>query len=131
LDKAWLNKIKQELEVLGMGDIWIMGEENNRNVWREVSKRCMDTKRQNMEASMKEKRSLVFYNELKNNLEKKLYIEVCSQEARRGIRWRKMGIWKLKGVRRNMEQGICPMHSKEEVGVIYLDVMRQKAGGMI
>jgi hypothetical protein len=27
----------------------------------------MDVERQNMEASMKEKRSLVFYNELKNN----------------------------------------------------------------
>jgi hypothetical protein len=24
-------------------DIWINGEENNRNVWQEVSKRCMDT----------------------------------------------------------------------------------------
>jgi ribosomal protein L11 methylase PrmA len=36
--KNWLNKIKQELEGLGMGDIWIKGEENNRNVWREVIK---------------------------------------------------------------------------------------------
>jgi hypothetical protein len=27
-----LNNIKQELETLGMGDIWINGEENNRNV---------------------------------------------------------------------------------------------------
>jgi hypothetical protein len=35
----WLNKIKQELEGLGMGDIWINGEENNRNVWRGISKR--------------------------------------------------------------------------------------------
>jgi SOS response regulatory protein OraA/RecX len=35
----WLNKIKQELARLGMGYIWINGEENNRNVWREVSKR--------------------------------------------------------------------------------------------
>jgi hypothetical protein len=52
--KNWLNKIKQELEGLDMGDIWIMGEENNRNAWREVSKRCMDIERQNMEASMKE-----------------------------------------------------------------------------
>jgi hypothetical protein len=47
----------------------------------------MDIERQNMEASMKEKRSLVSYNELKNNWEKKLYIEVCSQEAGRGIGW--------------------------------------------
>jgi hypothetical protein len=30
-----------------MGDIWIMGEENKVNVWREVSKRCMDIERQN------------------------------------------------------------------------------------
>jgi hypothetical protein len=51
-----LNEIKQELEGLGMGDIWIMGEENNRNMWREVSKRCMDVDRQNMEASVKEKK---------------------------------------------------------------------------
>jgi hypothetical protein len=72
----------------------------------------MDIERQNMEASMKEKR-LVFYNEFKNNWEKKFYIEVCSQEARRGIGWCKMGIWKLKGVRGNIEQGICPMCSKE------------------
>jgi hypothetical protein len=57
--------LKLELEGLGMGNNWIKGEENNRNIWREVSKRCMDTERQNMEASMKEKRSLVFYNELK------------------------------------------------------------------
>jgi hypothetical protein len=67
-----------------MGDIWINGEENNRNVWREASKRCMDIERQNMEASMREKWSLVFYNELKSSWDKKLYIEVCTQEARRG-----------------------------------------------
>jgi DNA repair ATPase RecN len=54
----WLNKIKQELERLGMGDIWINGEENNRNVWREVSKRRVDIERQNMEASMWEKKDL-------------------------------------------------------------------------
>jgi CRISPR/Cas system CSM-associated protein Csm2 small subunit len=91
-----------------------MGEENNRNVWREVSKRCIDIERQNMEASMKEKRLLVFCDELKNNWERKLYIEVCSQEARRGTGWWKMGIRKLKGVRGNTEQGICAMCSKEE-----------------
>jgi hypothetical protein len=63
----WLNKIKQELEILGMGDIWKNGEEDNRSVWREVSKRCVDTDRQNIEASKREKRSLVFYNELMSN----------------------------------------------------------------
>jgi hypothetical protein len=28
----WLNKMKQELERLGMGDVWRNGEENNINV---------------------------------------------------------------------------------------------------
>jgi hypothetical protein len=45
----------QELERPGMGDVWKSGEENNRNILREVSKRCMDTERQNIEASMREK----------------------------------------------------------------------------
>jgi hypothetical protein len=49
-----------------------------------------------------------------DNWEKKICIEVCSQEAIRGIGWWKMGIWKLKGVRGNIEQGICHMFSKEE-----------------
>jgi hypothetical protein len=74
----------------------------------------MDIERQNMEASMREKRSLIFYNVLKNNWEKKLYIEVSTQEARRGIGWWKMGVWRLKGVRGNTEQGMCPMCNKEE-----------------
>jgi hypothetical protein len=85
-------KIKQELQKLGMGDIWKNREENNRNVWREVRKRCVDTERQKMEASVREKRPLVFYNDLKCNWEKKLYTEVCPQEARGGTGWWKMGI---------------------------------------
>jgi hypothetical protein len=67
----------------------------------------MDIERQNIEASVREKRSLVFYNELKSSWENKLYVEVCTQEARRGIGWWKMGIWRLKGVRGNIEQGMC------------------------
>jgi hypothetical protein len=43
----WLNKIK--------GDIWKNREENIGNVWRKVSKRCVDIERQNMEARMGEK----------------------------------------------------------------------------
>jgi hypothetical protein len=39
-----------------MGDIWINGEEDNINVWRDVSKRCVDIERQNMEASIRERK---------------------------------------------------------------------------
>jgi hypothetical protein len=54
-----VEKIKQELEKLGVGDVWQSGGENSNNVWREVSERCVDIEEQNMEASMREKRSLV------------------------------------------------------------------------
>jgi hypothetical protein len=53
---------------------------------------------------------------LKSNWQKKLYKEVCTQEARGGIGWWKMYIWRLKGVRGNTEQGMCPMCNKERNG---------------
>jgi hypothetical protein len=51
---------------------------------------------------------------LKSSWVKKLYIEISTQEARRGIGWWKMGIWRLKGVRGNIDQGVCPMCNKEQ-----------------
>jgi hypothetical protein len=56
----------------------------------------------------------VSYNELRSNWENKLYIEVCTHEARRGIGWWKMGTWRLRCVRGNTEHGLCPMCNKEE-----------------
>jgi hypothetical protein len=35
-------------------------------------------------------------------------------EQKRGIEWWKMGIWRLKGIRENTDQGICPVCRKEE-----------------
>jgi hypothetical protein len=63
---------------------------------------------------VKEKVSLVFYNELNSSWEKKLYIEAKTLEARRGTGWWKTGIWRLKGIRGNTEHGMCPMCNKEE-----------------
>jgi hypothetical protein len=50
-----------------------MGEKylKNRNVLREVSKRRVDTERQNVVANVKQKRLPVFYNELKSSWDKK------------------------------------------------------------
>jgi hypothetical protein len=45
---------------------------------------CVDIERQDMEASMREKRSLAFYYELESNWEKELCIDVCTHEASRG-----------------------------------------------
>jgi hypothetical protein len=55
-----LKKLEQELTSLGMGDVWRRGGENN-NVWKVVSKRCIDTERQKMELNVKEKRSLALH----------------------------------------------------------------------
>jgi cell fate (sporulation/competence/biofilm development) regulator YmcA (YheA/YmcA/DUF963 family) len=62
-----LKKLEQELNSLGTGDVWRRGGENNNNVWKVVSKRCIDTERQKMETNMREKRSLALYNELKSS----------------------------------------------------------------
>jgi hypothetical protein len=49
-----------------------------------------------------------------NNCEEGAYREICIGEARRRIIWWKIGFWRLNSVRRNAEQGICPIYSKEE-----------------
>lgn len=44
-----LNKIKRKLERLGMGDICKNEEKRTRNVWREISEKCVEMEEQNME----------------------------------------------------------------------------------
>jgi hypothetical protein len=83
----WLKKLEQEINSLGMGDVWRRGGENNNNVWKVVSKRCTDTERQKMEANMREKRSLALYNELKSSWEREKYTDICIFEERKGIGW--------------------------------------------
>jgi hypothetical protein len=52
----WLQKLEQEPNSLGMGDVWRRGGENNNNVWKVVSKRCTDTEHQKMEANIRGKK---------------------------------------------------------------------------
>jgi hypothetical protein len=35
----------------------------------------------------------------------RIYVSYSTDEAQRGIIWRKIGVWRLKGVRRNNDQG--------------------------
>jgi cell fate (sporulation/competence/biofilm development) regulator YmcA (YheA/YmcA/DUF963 family) len=62
-----LKKLEQELNSLGIGDVWRRGGENNNNVWKVVSKRYTGTECQKMETNVREKRSLALYNELKSS----------------------------------------------------------------
>jgi hypothetical protein len=56
-----------------MGDVRRRGGENNNNVWKVISKRCIDTERQKMEENVKEQRSVALYNELKSSWERQKY----------------------------------------------------------
>jgi hypothetical protein len=108
----WLKNLEQELNSLGMGDVWRRGGENNNNLWKVVNKRCIDTERQKVEANMRENISLALYNELKSSWEREKYIDICTFEGRKGIEWREMGIWRLKGMRGNIDKGVCPVCRK-------------------
>jgi hypothetical protein len=48
-----------------------------------VSKNCVDTEQQKMDISMRQKRSLVLYNKLKNNWKREIqkYVPVRKEEA--------------------------------------------------
>jgi hypothetical protein len=75
-----------------MGDIWKSGGQNNNNVCREVSKRCVDIKRQKMKANMRDKTSLVLCNKLKTGKKK---VRRCLHIGeRRGIGSWKMDTWR-------------------------------------
>jgi hypothetical protein len=69
-----------------------------------------------MEANMREKRTLALYNELKSSWEREKYIYICTFEERKGIGWWKMGIWRLKEMRGNIDKGVCPVCRKEGGG---------------
>jgi hypothetical protein len=74
-----LKKVEQELNRLGIVDIWRRGSENNNNnnnAWTEVSKRYVDSECQKMEANMRDKRLLALYSELKTVGKEKLHRSV-------------------------------------------------------
>jgi hypothetical protein len=79
-----------------MGDNWRRGGENN-IVWREVSKWCADTERQEMEANMRENRSQVLHSDLKKVIGKEKIIQKSvpsgKEEVWDGGRWT-YGDWK-------------------------------------
>jgi hypothetical protein len=69
-----------------------------------------------MGANMRENRSRALYNELKSSWEREKNIDICTFEERKGTgRW-KMGVWRLRGMRRNIDKGVCPVCRTEGGG---------------
>jgi hypothetical protein len=50
----------------------------------------------------------------KRNRKEEEYTEVCMRVERRGIMWRKVGVWRLKGFRSGMEERMFLVFRKEE-----------------
>jgi hypothetical protein len=90
----------------------------------------VDTERQDLKASMRDKRALVFYNELNSNWEKVLYIEECTYETNRNTgRW-KTGIWRSRGDRKIMIRGCVPHSVMRKDGVTFSDAKELETGNM-
>jgi hypothetical protein len=62
-----------------------------------------------MFADINAKNSLKFYSQIKYEWGKECYIDKCTRKERIGIISLKAGIWKLKGIRRGLEKGRCPL----------------------
>jgi hypothetical protein len=103
-----MSRVKQDLERLGMEDIWENGRNNYNNIWIRVSERCAGTERQNMDATMEERererereteRLTNTVQQLRSNRENECIQNIRSGEARGGMVWWKAGVWRLKGLK--------------------------------
>jgi hypothetical protein len=81
--------------------------------------------------SNSEKRSLVFYQEMKQKWGKEEYIKLCSRHERNGLVWMKAGVWKLRGIRRGWGKRTCPLcGGNEDVKHVLLSCSETKKGRM-
>jgi hypothetical protein len=55
-----------------------------------------------MDTIVREKKSLILLNCLKRDWQKEDYTSITTQESRRNIVWWRIGIWRLKGDRKNV-----------------------------
>jgi hypothetical protein len=112
---SWAKKLSEQLSKIGQGKIW-------QDLWanavsgkcKKIKERCNDMERQNLFANIKEKRSLIFYSEMKQEWAREEYTVCCTRNERNGLAWFKTGIWKLRGMRIRFEKGRCPLCSEDE-----------------
>jgi hypothetical protein len=118
---GWENKLKEELEKIGLAYIWQSQSEINVNICKIIRETCNDIERQNIFSDMNVKISLIFYFEMKYEWGKESYIDKCTRKERMGITWLRVGIWKLRGIRRGFERGRWPLCPREGGGMLSTD----------
>jgi hypothetical protein len=71
---------------------------------------------QNLFANVREKRSLIFYCDMKLQWAREEYTVCCTKNVRSGLASFRTGTWKLKGMRKGFEKGRCPLcHQEDDV----------------
>jgi hypothetical protein len=83
-------------------------------ICKKIKEICNDIEHQNLFSKIKEKSSLIFYSEMKQEWAREQYISCCTRTEKSGLAWFKTGIWKLRGMRKGFEKGRCPLCSEEE-----------------
>jgi hypothetical protein len=66
------------------------------------------TLKQNLFLRLSEKIPFAFYQEMKQERGREEYID-CNRNDRRSMAWWRLGIWKLRGSRKGVEKGTCPL----------------------
>jgi hypothetical protein len=80
--------LENELNKIGLGHIWWNPNENQRGtISKEVKERCNNIERQNFFANLSDKRSLIYYRDMKILWGRENYVMCGSRNDRRGIAW--------------------------------------------
>jgi hypothetical protein len=111
---SWAKKLKDELEKMGLAYISQNQTEINVNICNIIRESWNDIQKQNMFADLNVKVSLTFYRQVKCEWGKEWYIDKRTRKERIGVIWLKAGIWKLKGIRRGLGKGRCPLFGGED-----------------
>jgi hypothetical protein len=61
-------------------------------IYKKIKESCNDIERQNLFAKIKEKRSLIFHSEMKQEWAREEYIVCCTRNERSGLAWFRTGI---------------------------------------
>jgi hypothetical protein len=62
---------------------------------------------------VREKISLEFYKKIMQRWRKEAKVNCCYGNERIGIEWWRVGIWKMRGIRKGFEKGRCPLCYEE------------------
>jgi hypothetical protein len=71
----------------------------------------------NFFANLSEKPSLIFYHDMKLLWDREYYVMCGSRNDRMGIARFRACIWKLRGIRKGLEIGRCPLCNGEEEAI--------------